>query len=109
MIAKVRNREAVLKLKDTHAGNTLSTSKKVVTFNTISYPTANVNYAIEPQSRGEEDKMAAGLSTTHEEDPFKYEFEEIKVISAGTRDADAEGLEGMSASKLRKAAIDGVC
>ena len=33
-----------------------------------------------------------------------YEFEEIKVISAGTRDADAEGLEGMSASKMRDAA-----
>ena len=33
-----------------------------------------------------------------------YEFEEIKVISAGSRDADAEGLEGMSASKMRDAA-----
>ena len=33
-----------------------------------------------------------------------YEFEEIKVISAGQRDADAEGLEGMSASKMRDAA-----
>ena len=36
-----------------------------------------------------------------------YEFEEINVVSAGERDADAEGLEGMSASKLRKAAMDG--
>ena len=36
-----------------------------------------------------------------------YEFEEINVLSAGERDADAEGLEGMSASKLRKAAMDG--
>ena len=35
-----------------------------------------------------------------------YEFEEIKVISAGTRDADAEGLEGMSASKMRAAAAE---
>ena len=33
-----------------------------------------------------------------------YEFEEIKVISAGARDADSEGLEGMSASKMRDAA-----
>ena len=33
-----------------------------------------------------------------------YDFEEIKVISAGQRDADAEGLEGMSASKMRDAA-----
>ena len=36
-----------------------------------------------------------------------YNFSEIKVISAGTRDADAEGVEGMSASKMRKAVVDG--
>ena len=36
-----------------------------------------------------------------------YDFENIRVISAGVRDADAEGVEGMSASKMRKAVIDG--
>ena len=36
-----------------------------------------------------------------------YDFSEIEVISAGERDSDAEGVEGMSASKLRKAAADG--
>ena len=36
-----------------------------------------------------------------------YEFEEIVVVSAGARDADSEGLEGMSASKMRKAAGEG--
>ena len=36
-----------------------------------------------------------------------YNFENIRVISAGVRDADAEGVEGMSASKMRKAVIDG--
>ncbi len=36
-----------------------------------------------------------------------YEFDLIRVISAGVRDADAEGVEGMSASKMRKAVIDG--
>jgi len=36
-----------------------------------------------------------------------YDFDEIEVISAGERDADAEGVEGMSASKMRKAAADG--
>ena len=46
-----------------------------------------------------------GLSQKYNGD--LYEFEEINVLSAGERDADAEGLEGMSASKLRKAAMDG--
>lgn len=35
-----------------------------------------------------------------------YEYDLIRVISAGVRDADAEGVEGMSASKMRKAVMD---
>ena len=36
-----------------------------------------------------------------------YTFDDIKVTSAGGRDPDAEGVEGMSASKMRKAAVEG--
>ena len=36
-----------------------------------------------------------------------YDFADINVVSAGERDPDAEGVEGMSASKLRKAAAEG--
>ena len=36
-----------------------------------------------------------------------YNFDAINVISAGDRDPDAEGTEGMSASKLRALAADG--
>ena len=35
-----------------------------------------------------------------------YQFDAIEVISAGDRDPDGEGVEGMSASKIRKAAKD---
>ena len=35
-----------------------------------------------------------------------YNFDNIRVVSAGVRDADAEGVEGMSASKMRKAVVD---
>ena len=35
-----------------------------------------------------------------------YDFENIETISAGERDADAGGVEGMSASKMRKAAAE---
>ena len=35
-----------------------------------------------------------------------YNFDMIDVLPAGERDSDAEGVEGMSASKLRKAAKD---
>lgn len=35
-----------------------------------------------------------------------YNFKDIQIISAGARDPDAEGVEGMSASKLRAFAAD---
>ena len=36
-----------------------------------------------------------------------YGFDDIRVVSAGERDPDAEGVEGMSASKMRAAAAKG--
>ncbi len=36
-----------------------------------------------------------------------YNFNNIEVVSAGERDPDAEGVEGMSASKMRAAAVEG--
>src|SRR5210317_1660162 len=36
-----------------------------------------------------------------------YDFDSIKVVSAGERDPDAEGATGMSASKMRDAAAKG--
>jgi phosphopantetheine adenylyltransferase len=35
-----------------------------------------------------------------------YDFEEIETISAGERDEESEGVSGMSASKMRKAATE---
>ena len=36
-----------------------------------------------------------------------YQFDSIDVVSAGERDPDADGTEGMSASKMRAAATEG--
>ena len=47
---------------------------------------------------------------TGDDAPLKgtsYNFKEIEVVSAGERDPDAEGVSGMSASKMRAAAVDG--
>ena len=37
----------------------------------------------------------------------EFSFDSIKVVSAGERDPDAEGTDGLSATKMRQAAIDG--
>ncbi len=36
-----------------------------------------------------------------------YSFDNVQVVSAGERDPDADGAEGMSASKMRAAAAEG--
>ena len=53
-----------------------------------------------------QDRLSEFQSLAQKYNGDLYEFEEIKVISAGTRDADAEGLEGMAASKMRAAAAE---
>ncbi len=64
---------AVVKLKDTHTGNTLCTLKHPVTLPKVVYPQPNIHAALVSKVKGEEDKIATGLAALHEEDPtFLY-------------------------------------
>ncbi len=64
---------AVVKLKDTHTGNTLCGAKRPVSLPRVAYPKPNIHAALKLKSKGEEDKVAAGLAALHEEDPtFLY-------------------------------------
>ena len=61
---------------------------------------ANVNIIVGSDRQSEFENLATKYNGE------LYDFENIRVISAGVRDADAEGVEGMSASKMRKAVAD---
>lgn len=61
---------------------------------------ANVNIVVGSDRQSEFENLAQKYNGD------LYNFDLIRVISAGVRDADAEGVEGMSASKMRKAVID---
>jgi len=64
---------AVVKLKDTHTGNTLCSPKHPLTLPKVVYPKPNIHAALIAQVKGEEDKIATGLAILHEEDPtFLY-------------------------------------
>ena len=64
---------AVVKLKDTHTGNTLCSPKRPVRLPKVIYPRPNIHAALVAMAKGEEDKVASGLSALHEEDPtFVY-------------------------------------
>ncbi len=60
---------AAVKLKDTHTGNTLCEGKNAVVLPKVKYRTPYTQAALRLNSRGEEDKLAAGLASLHEEDP----------------------------------------
>jgi elongation factor G len=60
---------AVVKLKDTHTGNTLATKSYSVVINDIDYPAPIIRGAVIARSKGDEDKIATGLHTFHEENP----------------------------------------
>jgi hypothetical protein len=60
----------------------------------------NINIVVGADRQAEFDNLAQKYNGE------LYDFELINVISAGVRDADSDGVEGMSASKLRKAVVD---
>jgi len=75
----------VVKLKDTHTGNTLCSGKHV-TLPAMAFPNPNIHAAITPTAKGDEEKLAIGLSTLHEEDPtfiYRVDSEVSQTIISG--------------------------
>jgi elongation factor G len=77
---------AVVKLKDTHTNNTLSSKNFPVTITPIVFPAPVIHGAVVPKAKGDEDKIANGLHTLHEEDPsfsVHYDPEISQTIVSG--------------------------
>jgi elongation factor G len=58
---------AVAKLKDTLTGDTIG--EKEITFPQLKFPEPVLSYAVEPKSRGDEEKISGSLQRLQEEDP----------------------------------------
>lgn len=77
---------AVVKLKDTHTGDTLTSKNYSVVLPPINFPEPIISDAIVPKAKGDEDKISAGLHTMHEEDPsftLKFDPELSQTIVSG--------------------------
>ena len=77
---------SVVKLKDTHANNTLASKNYSVIIDPIEIPEPVIRGAIIPKAKGDEDKIASGLHTLHEEDPsfsVRYDPEISQTIISG--------------------------
>ena len=67
---------AVVKLKDTHVNNTLTGKNLNVMIDPIIFPDPLIEQALTSKQKGDEDKIASGLSHLHEEDPtFLFHFD----------------------------------
>jgi elongation factor G len=60
---------AVAKLKETTTWDTLSDEKKPILYPAISIPIPPVSFAVQPKSKGDEEKITSSLSRLMEEDP----------------------------------------
>jgi len=60
---------AVAKLANTHTGDTLATKDDPVQLPPIELPEPLLAYAVEPKTKGDEDKLSTGLARLREEDP----------------------------------------
>ena len=60
---------AVAKLKDTLTNDTLGDKADPIAFPRITFPEPVLSYAIEPKSRGDEDKISTSMHRLEEEDP----------------------------------------
>ena len=77
---------AAVGLKDTATGDTLCDEKNPIILEAMKFPEPVINVAVEPKSKGDQDKMGLALSKLAEEDPtFKtYTDEETgQTIIAG--------------------------
>jgi elongation factor G len=60
---------AVMGLKDTSTGDTLSDPQKLVILESMTFPAPVINVAIEPKTKGDQDKLGTAIQRLAEEDP----------------------------------------
>jgi elongation factor G len=79
----------VAKLKETLTGDTLSEEAQPFELARIAFPEPAINFAIQPKTRGDEDKISNALSRVEEEDPtvhhqFDPETKQLLISGVGS-------------------------
>lgn len=92
---------AVAKLQNTLTGDTLCSKDDPIIYPAIEFPNAKLSLAVEPKSKGDEEKISAGLSRLMEEDlTFKVAKNKVtnELVASGMGDLHIEVIT----SKLLK-------
>jgi elongation factor G len=85
------------KLQDTHTGDTLTSPDRRIRLPAVNYPKPNIHGALVVAHKGDEDKLAEGLATLHEEDPtFLYQnnLETRQLVISGQGELHLEVIRG---------------
>ncbi|TDI41637.1 MAG: elongation factor G [Acidobacteria bacterium] len=75
---------SVAKLKDSHTGDTLADKSAPITFKKVVFPEPVISFAIEPKSRGDEEKINQALQRMGEEDNMLRFRRDGELILSGT-------------------------
>jgi elongation factor G len=84
---------AVVKLKETGTGDTLSDEKTPVRLPEITFPAPVISVAVEPKAKGDEDKMSAAFTRLREEDPtiqIRFDPQTRETVVSGMGRAHVE-------------------
>jgi elongation factor G len=92
---------AVTKLKETTTGDTLCDPAQPIAFPSVEIPEPSITFAIEPKSRGDEDKISNALARITEEDAavrYTRDPQTKQLLLSGSDQLHVE----VTVSKLRK-------
>lgn len=88
---------AVLKLKDTTTGDTLADRSFGYRYQPVEFPEPAISFAVEPRSRGDEDKIGSAIARIIEEDPsvrFRRDPQTREFLLSGTGQLHIEVVVG---------------
>jgi elongation factor G len=84
---------AVPKLKETGTGDTLADKAAPIVYPKVSFPEPSISFALQPKSRGDEEKISSVLQRLIEEDPtiqFRRDPQTHELILSGNSDLHVE-------------------
>ncbi len=75
---------SIAKLKESQSGDTLADKAAPIIYKKLEFPEPVISFAIEPKSRGDEEKISQALQRMAEEDPMLRYHREGELILSGT-------------------------
>jgi elongation factor G len=91
----------VAKLKDTKTNDTLADPAHRIVYRAVGFPKPSISFAVEPKSKGDEEKISTALARLTEEDPVlavSRDTQTCELLVAGT----SQLLVEVAITKMKK-------